>query len=137
MQMFMDEKKLREFMNSPGMIDLIKRLEKRLEAERRVKEQGGNKYKQLEARLFDTEKNKFVEDPVIYAIRTIKSREDVIDFYKGYYNHIKDNMGKYKLNSKNDAKNYAIYDVQTALNLHFCNPKTHKLWNPISKKQLK
>lgn len=119
------------------MQDIFDRTRRLIEKSQKVKENGGNIYQQLEARLFDSDSGKYLECPVIYAIRILEKRSDVIDFYHGYFNKVKNDLTKYKLNSENEAKLYVINDISTALNLHFYDNKTHTLWEPILKNRIK
>ena len=123
--------------NSKGLHKIVRKHKKRIDRMKEIESQGGNKYQQLEARLMNEETGKLIMCPVIYAIQILKERKDVLDFYQGYFNEVKNNLDKYKLGSENDAKKFVLNDINTALNIHFYEKKTHKLWNPILKSQLK
>ncbi len=109
-----------------GITELIK---ERLENENRIRNKGGNKFLQLEARLTDQASGKLMEDIVIYAIRTIKDKSEAEDFLNGYIENIKSHPAKYDL--KQDAMDYAKNDIYLALNMHFASKQTHRLWNDV------
>ncbi len=90
---------------------------------------GGNKFQELEARLTDAETGKLVEDIVIYALRIIKDASEARDFIRGYVYDVKTNPEKYSSLARMDALDYVRSDIHLALDLHFRNVLTHKMWD--------
>lgn len=110
--------------------ELAEKIKVRKENEEKIKLSGGDKFKQLEARLKDPETGKLGEDIVIYAIRRIKNLDEAKDFFDGYVLNIKENLKKYPLVARKDPENYARGDMYYALG-YFCTLDTHKLWNKV------
>ncbi len=109
---------------------LAERIKLRMENEKKVKERGGNKFQQLEARLKDEKSGKLVGDIVLYGIKVIEDFEDAKSFFRGYVLNIKKNFDKYPPIAKKNPLNYAKADIYLALG-HFYSEKTHNLWNKI------
>ena len=111
----------------------IEDFKERKKNEGKIKYEGGDVFRQLEARLRDTETGKLNEDIVIYALRTIKPDESqrAKSFLRGYIENIRTNPEKYPVQAANGPVDYVIGDIMLALNLHFRSEKTHEFWNEV------
>ena len=118
---------------SPDWNNLCKIINKRIEKEKQIKNEGENKFQQLEGRLTDMNSDKLTEDIVIYAIRTIDNTSEAKDFIQGYISDIEKNTSKYPKQAKSNPLKYAKKDIYLALNLHFASNKTHQMWNSAIK----
>ena len=98
--------------------------------EKQVKDNGGDKYLQLEARLKDPTTGKLGEDIVIYAMRTISEESDAKSFVEGYVNQIQSNMKKYPAKIRSDVKGYVQSEIIYVLR-YFGSQKVHELWEKI------
>lgn len=107
----------------------MKEVKQRTKREKQSLIRGENKFKQLEERLRDTGSGKLIEDPVIYAIRTIKNVSEAKDFIEGYSLDVKENIHDYPKKARQNPSEYAKHDIHIALNLHFYSEDTHELWN--------
>ena len=117
--------------HSPGMLELMKKIKKRVDNAEEVKKNGGNKYEQLEARLLDEDTGELTMDIVIYGIQVIDNYKDAESFYHGYIKHIEANPNKYPAESKGKPMSYARHDIGTVLCMHFTNQKTYELWEKV------
>lgn len=111
--------------------DLGEKISQRIQRRIQVKEEGGNTFQQLEARLTDVDSGEMMEDIVVYAIRTIKEIPQAEDFLKGYINDIETKPDKYPEQATYDPTRYAKTDMDLALHLHFASEKTYDLWTPV------
>lgn len=100
----------------------------RIDKAERLKKRGANMYRVLLARLTDDKTNKLLENPVIYAIRTIKEQKAARSFFFGYAKDIRRDPKRHPWKAATNPKEYARAAIMLALNAHFTNPKTHKLW---------
>ena len=107
----------------------MEKIKQRIEREKQSLIKGDDKFKQLEERLRDIDSGELIEDPVIYAIRTIQDTSEAKDFIKGYIMNIKENIQDYPKKARQDPSMYAKHDIYLALNLHFYSEDTHRLWN--------
>jgi len=114
---------------SKGMEELLLKIKARVDKAEEVKKAGGNKFQQLEARLTDEDTGKLIQDIVITAIMQVESQKDAKSFYNGYVEDIAKHPKKYPKQARSDPASYAAGDIYLALNLHFTEAKTHKLWN--------
>jgi len=129
----LDDKLYEEF--KKRVTPRLKKMKARIDKAEQVKKDGGNAYKQIEARLMDVDTGKLIQDPVITAIQYFDTKKDAQSFYKGYAENIANNPKKYPKQVKGRAKEYAAYDIKMALDLHFTESKTHKLWKSILPKK--
>jgi len=119
--------------SSRGEKIFSEKIKQRIREEKQSLIRGDNKFKQLEERLRDSDSGELIEDPVIYAIRTIESVSEAKDFVRGYVLNIKENIQNYPEKARENPSMYAKHDIYLALNLHFYSEGTHKIWNSALK----
>lgn len=117
------KERLKKFME-----DVTTRVSTGIERMERLKKRNANMYRVLLARLTDDKTDKLLENPVIYAIRVIKKRREARSFFLGYSKDIRRNLKKHPARAAENPKEYARAAIMLALNAHFTNPETRKLW---------
>lgn len=122
---------------SEGMEDLLLKIKARIDRAEQVRKAGGNTFQQLEARLTDEDTGKLMQDIVITAIMQLKTLKDAKSFCKGYAKDIAKHPKKYPKQARSNPKSYAAQDIYLALNIHFTESKTHRLWNKVLPKKKK
>ncbi|MBL7100972.1 MAG: hypothetical protein ISS23_03405 [Nanoarchaeota archaeon] len=59
----------------------------------------------------------------------VSSIKDAKSFYNGLVEDITDHPNKYPKQARKNPGEYAAVDIYLALNMHFNEAKTHRLWN--------
>ncbi len=108
--------------------NMMMRLSMRAQNELDVRNNGGDRYKQLEARLLDPISFELAENITKYAIEIMSKKDDVLSYVNGFIDDIKAYPGKYGLSAGDNPAEYVKHEVICGLNRASKSEYMQDLW---------